>query len=119
MAKVLIVDDEADLREVLIQRLRRSGHTVTGAISAEDGLALASAETFDLILLDVSLPGISGLSAIERFASRTKAPVVIMSGHADSEMAKDALLLGAKAFFPKPPDFAALDLFLKPPPEPI
>ena len=77
-----------------------------GEFSKTESIAIHS--IFDAVLLDIELPGLSGLKAIDAFTSESKAAVFLMTGHSDSEIEKDALLLGAKGFFPKPLDFDAV-----------
>lgn len=107
-ASILIVDDEAAVVDVFTQLLEQSGHRIRGAGSAEEAIALVAKQDFDLIFLDLGLPGISGLEAIAALAAETKAPIIIMTGHADEEVKTDALMLGAKAFLAKPVQLEAL-----------
>lgn len=111
--RVLVVDDEPDIRKVLTAQLKRANCPADTAASAEEALAMLESKAYDLILLDVELPGMTGFQALQAFAGRTKAPVVLMSGHADEEFAKDALLLGAKAMLRKPFDSEQLESLLR------
>lgn len=106
--RLLIVDDEPGILEVLSRLLEAAGHSVRTADSAEAGLAAARAQAFDAVLLDINLPKMTGLRALQEFAACTRAPIIMMTGHADSEIEKDALLLGARALLPKPLDFEKL-----------
>lgn len=105
---LLIVEDDRMNLEVLKRFLGSRGFAVTEAVSAEDALTLLGERSFDGILLDNVLPGMTGLQALGEIAGRTSAPVLVMTGHADEELRKDAMLLGAKAFLYKPFDFALL-----------
>lgn len=106
--RALIVDDEPMVLQLLTRHLERSGFLVSSAESAEQALELLKNAEVDVILLDVSLPGMSGFRAIEAFAEFSKAPVVMISGKADQDAVKDALLLGAKALLAKPLDLETL-----------
>ena len=64
-ATLLVIDDEAVVREVLERLLSRAGYVVTTAENAEDGLERSSAGSFDLILLDLMLPGRDGLDVLD------------------------------------------------------
>lgn len=108
--RILIVDDEAPLRDVFRMFLEEQGYEARTAGSAEDGIAAAAKETFDAILLDNVLPGMTGLRALSELKKR--APVVLMTGHCDEETRRDALLLGAVAVLSKPIDFKVFDEFL-------
>ncbi len=108
-ARLLLVDDEAANREVVSSVLERKGHSIVCAESAEAALELLARERFDLVLLDHVLPGATGTEALRPFLRLTKAPIYLMSGYADPDFRKDALLLGAAGFLPKPLDYPALE----------
>lgn len=103
-ARVLVVDDEKPSVEVIIRYLGAKGHRVVGAGSAEEAEELLRRGAFDFVLLDIVLPGRTGLQALTGFRGLTKAPIHVMSG--DDEARRDALLLGARGFFVKPMDLA-------------
>ena len=67
MAKLLIVEDEADIRELISFNLEMSGYEVEKARDGEEGLALAKSGNFDLIILDLMLPGMDGPESLLRF----------------------------------------------------
>ncbi|MFA6003276.1 MAG: response regulator [Elusimicrobiota bacterium] len=108
MKKILVVDDERLLREILVRRLKLEGYAVFSAGSAEEALDLLKKETVDAVLLDNVLPGMSGLQALEALFRESSAPVVLMTGHFDDDFRTDAMLLGAFAVLSKPLDDAAL-----------
>ncbi|MBI4345801.1 MAG: response regulator [Elusimicrobia bacterium] len=105
---VLVVEDDRVNADVLKRFLSARGFSVTAAESAEDALQLLTAHRFDAILLDNVLPGMTGLQALGEIVARSGAPVLVMTGHADEELKKDALLLGARSFLYKPFDFDLL-----------
>lgn len=107
-ARILVVDDEPASVEILKRYLGAKGHTVAGAGSAEEAVQVLARETFDFVLLDVVLPGKTGLQALAELKRLTKAPIHVMSGQSDDESRKDALVLGADGFFGKPLDLAAI-----------
>jgi two-component system nitrogen regulation response regulator NtrX len=104
MAKdVLIVDDEGNIRRMLRALLEAEGYGVREAGSAEEALAEAEGAPPEVILLDLMLPGMSGLDALPRFAEAAPgAPVVMMSGRATLSDAVAATRMGAFHFFEKP-----------------
>ena len=107
--RVLIVDDDADIRAVLKEYLTAKGFEVAACENAESALVLVLKEKFDAVMLDINLPGLSGLKAIHSFTGEGGGTAVyLMTGHADTELEKDAVLLGAKGFFAKPLDLAAV-----------
>jgi two-component system nitrogen regulation response regulator NtrX len=100
---VLIVDDEGNIRRMLRALLESEGFGVREAPSAEAGIAEAEREAPELILLDLMLPGMSGLDALPRFGSVAPGtPVVMMSGRATLSDAVEATRRGAFHFFEKP-----------------
>jgi len=106
-ATILIVDDEKNIRRTLRMVLEGPGHRVLDAESAEDGLRVLNENEVDLVMLDVRLPGMSGLDALKQIrATRTlqTLPVIMISGHASLPEAVNAVQLGATDFFEKPLD---------------
>ena len=100
---LLIVDDEAGIRESLSSILKDEGYHVEAASSAEEALDRASTGDLDLVLLDVWLPGMDGLEALGRLQAIPRPPAVIMiSGHGTIETAVRATKLGAFDFIEKP-----------------
>ena len=102
-AHLLIVDDEANTLASLARAFRLAGHEATVCDNAGKALDLAKAQNFDVILSDVVMPGKGGLALLEELkAQGVTAPVVMMSGQADIEMAVRATRLGALDFLEKP-----------------
>jgi two-component system, NtrC family, nitrogen regulation response regulator NtrX len=100
---LLIVDDEAGIRESLQSILREEGYHVEAVASGEACLAAVEATGFDLVVLDVWLPGIDGLETLERLLEASVAPMVVMiSGHGNISTAVRATKLGAFDFIEKP-----------------
>jgi len=100
---LLVVDDEAGIRESLSLILRDEGYNVDAVGSAEEALARAASGQLEVILLDVWLPGIDGLEALSRLQAMPRPPAVIMvSGHGTIETAVRATKLGAFDFIEKP-----------------
>src|SRR5229473_6255475 len=100
---LLVVDDEAGIRESLSSILRDEGYHVEAVSSAEEALERAAGGDLEVILLDVWLPGIDGLEALSRLHAIPRAPAVIMiSGHGTIETAVRATKLGAFDFLEKP-----------------
>src|SRR5713101_8584687 len=103
MPSILIVDDEAGIRESLAGVLTDEGYTVSSVESGEACLDVVKKTSFDVILLDIWLPGIDGLEALEKVREFDNPPEVIMiSGHGTIETAVRATKLGAYDFLEKP-----------------
>ena len=100
---VLVVDDEAGVRSSLAGILGDEGYAVETVDSGEAALKALEARRFDLVLLDVWLPGADGLEVLERIRERdAELPVVVISGHGTIETAVKAVRLGAQDFVEKP-----------------
>jgi excisionase family DNA binding protein len=104
---ILVVDDDARLREYLRVNLEMEGYEVIEAGSAEEGLQALEEGPPDLILLDVMMPGVDGWQMLSRVRERhglASIPVVMFSGKVDAEQAAQAEEAGAQAFIGKPFD---------------
>jgi DNA-binding response OmpR family regulator len=102
------VDDEPAAVEILLRFLEAKGHCVEGAGSAEAAVDALRRGTYDFVLLDVVLPGRTGMQALAELKTLTRAPIHVMSGLNDEETRTDILLLGASGFFGKPLDMLAI-----------
>ncbi|MBI2503258.1 MAG: sigma-54-dependent Fis family transcriptional regulator [Candidatus Latescibacteria bacterium] len=101
--KVLMVDDELELLRLSSSILSREGHTVKTAPTADEALRLLEKEEFDVILLDLKMPGMSGLEFLEHFKPKARREeVVILTAYADVESAVKATKLGAYGYVAKP-----------------
>jgi DNA-binding response OmpR family regulator len=101
--KILIVDDEKKIADVLTERLKLRGLDATAVYTGESALALLKKEAFDGLLLDLRLPGIDGIDVLRHTMKRfPEARVVILSGHGTDEDFRTCLKLGAVACFHKP-----------------
>lgn len=111
MPKILIVEDNEPNRQMLVRRLERKGFTMIAAPDGEGGYSLALAEAPDLILMDISLPGMNGWEVIELLkakASTRDIPLIILTAHALVTDRPRALASGCDDYFSKPVDFQRL-----------
>lgn len=114
MHSVLIVDDEAGIRQSLSSVLRDEGYQVAAVGSGEECLTALGKKHFDVVILDIWLPGMDGLHALERIMALEDHPVVIMiSGHGTIETAVRSTKLGAFDFIEKPLSIEKTLLILK------
>jgi two-component system nitrogen regulation response regulator NtrX len=114
MQTILIVDDEADIRKSLRGALEDEGYKVSTAESAESALTELKKRPTELVLLDIWLPGMDGLAALEEIKKMDAAPEVIMiSGHGTIESAVRATKLGAFDFIEKPLSLERLLILIK------
>src|SRR5689334_13184383 len=102
-SRILVIDDEAPIRDSLKMTLEYEGYEFIGAATGQEGLALAEREAPDLVLLDVKMPGMDGIEVLERLRNMNDAlPVVVVSGHGTISTAVEATKKGAFDFIEKP-----------------
>jgi DNA-binding response OmpR family regulator len=100
---ILIIDDEAPLRQTLARILQRAGYDVTTAESGEMGISILSSATFDLVYMDIRMPGMGGLATLKAIhASQPNLPVILFTAQPDMHSAVEALRLGAIDYLLKP-----------------
>ena len=100
---ILVVDDEAGIRSTLVEILREEGWDAEAVTSGEECLGAAAEKPYDLVILDVWLPGLDGLEILRRLKEHDSSPAVILiSGHATIETAVKGTKLGAFDFLEKP-----------------
>lgn len=111
MSKILIVEDNEPNREMLSRRLERKGFSVVAAPDGEEGYAMARSETPDLILMDISLPGMDGWQVIELLKAEPATrdiPTIVLTAHALVTDRSRAVEVGCNDYFSKPFDFQLL-----------
>lgn len=111
---VMVVDDDAGFVETLADILRTKGYHVASAYSGEEAVAMVRANGFDVILMDVRMPGLSGVEALR--AIKAVAPqmhVIMMTAFSNKQAMEDAEGLGALAVLPKPLDMGRVLILLE------
>lgn len=107
MAYLLVIDDEEAICWGFTRLGEEMGHEVTSASSAERGIELAERRSPDLLVLDIRLPGMSGLEAMESLQAATDgAPIIVITAHGDLETAVEAIRQGAFDYIAKPFELA-------------
>jgi diguanylate cyclase (GGDEF)-like protein len=107
--RLLIVDDISDNRNILVRRFERRGFDVTEAESGLVAIDLIERESFDVVLLDVMMPGIDGIETLKRIRvlkSASALPIIMVTARSESANIVDALEQGANDYVTKPVDFA-------------
>jgi two-component system response regulator HydG len=103
MARILVIDDDAAVRESIERMLRSAGYTVRSVGSGEEGFALARAGAFDVVLSDMRMPGLSGIDVLRKLREqRVDSVFIIMTGFGTIDTAVEAMQLGAVDFVQKP-----------------
>ncbi|HEA84653.1 MAG TPA: response regulator [Candidatus Wildermuthbacteria bacterium] len=104
MAKVLVIEDDTFLRELIVQKLDQGGYDIAEAVDGEEGVKQAKAEKPDIILLDLILPGIDGFEVLRQLKedeTLSSIPVLILSNLGQKEDIEKGMKLGAKDFLIK------------------
>lgn len=100
--RVLVVDDSAEARDLARRALEREGIEVDAAAGGDEAIAVAARNPPDLVLLDLEMPGMSGLEVLTRLRRAGAVPVIVLSGHAGESERVLALELGADDYVVKP-----------------
>jgi DNA-binding response OmpR family regulator len=101
-SRVLVVDDEPTVRDVVVQYLRRDGHEVTEAVDGHQALELLASSAPDLVVLDLMLPGVDGLEILRRLRATSDVPVIMLTALSEEVDRVTGLELGADDYVVKP-----------------
>jgi two-component system, NtrC family, nitrogen regulation response regulator NtrX len=102
-SRILVIDDEAAIRDSLKMTLEYAGYEFLGAATGQEGLAVAEREAPDIVLLDIKMPGMDGMEVLSRLRQMNETtPVVMISGHGTTSTAVEAIKRGAADFLDKP-----------------
>jgi DNA-binding response OmpR family regulator len=102
MPRVLLIDDDKRLHELLTTYLEQNGFAVTGAPDGQRGLSALDAEPFDVVLLDVMMPGMDGLEVCRRIRAKSRVPILMLTAKGDETDRVVGLELGADDYIAKP-----------------
>jgi two-component system NtrC family response regulator len=110
-AKILVVDDEPEICEVISHYLGKKNYEVITATSAKEAMAKFSSEKPALILLDIRMPDMDGVECLKELKKMNKdIPVIMVSAVTDLDKAKETMKLGATDYLAKPIGFEALEM---------
>ena len=101
-AKILLVEDEEKIARFVELELQHEGYTVTKAVDGRAGLELAESGDFDLLLLDIMLPGLSGLEVLRRLRKESRLPVILLTARDEVADKVSGLDMGADDYITKP-----------------
>lgn len=108
-AKVLLVDDEEDFTKALAQRLEVRGLRVKTVNCGQDAVQVVGEQSFDVIILDLAMPGMDGLETLRKIKSEhLDAEIIMLTGHASIKSSVEAMKIGAEDLMEKPVDLSAL-----------
>ena len=107
--KILLVDDEPDVTRILSKRLGRRGYECQAASNGQEAVDAMAQFAFGVIIMDVKMPVMDGMSALQIIHSRwPKTQIILLSGHADMQLAVQAMSEGAFGYLMKPVDIDEL-----------
>ncbi|MDJ1156806.1 response regulator transcription factor [Chelatococcus sp. SYSU_G07232] len=108
--RILLVEDTRDVGEAIVARLTRCGHAVDWEMDGQAAAEILDFTAYDLVILDIMLPGIDGFSILQRLrAARNDTPVLVLTARSEVEDRVSALDLGADDYLVKPFDFRELE----------
>lgn len=102
MGNILIVEDDANIRKLVVVNLEKRGYKLSEAVDGNEAMLLFRQYPFDLVLLDLVLPGISGVDVCTWIRSRSDTPIIVLSGLKDEGLKVTALDAGADDYITKP-----------------
>jgi DNA-binding NtrC family response regulator len=112
--RVLVADDEKNLRELLVRELVRKGHAVTGVPDGQAALERLKEEIPDVLLLDMKMPRLEGIEVMRALQRYPEAPqVIVMTGFQEVSTAVEAMKLGAYDYLTKPARIEELDILIR------
>ena len=112
--RVLVADDEKNLRELLVRELLRKGHAVSGVADGRAALERLKDEVPDVLLLDMKMPHVEGIEVLRELQDFPEAPqVIVMTGFQEVSTAVEAMKLGAYDYLTKPARIEELDILIR------
>ncbi len=112
--RVLVADDEKNLRELLVRELARKGHVVAGVPDGRAALDHLAEEIPDVLLLDMKMPRVEGIEVLRALQEQPEAPqVIVMTGYQEVSTAVEAMKLGAYDYLTKPARIEELDILIR------
>ncbi len=111
MAKILLLDDEQQIRRAVELQLKKDGHEVVSCVNGQEGLDCLNRESFDLIITDLQMPEVSGIELLASLNEQNRSiPAIVLTGFASVESAVEAIKLGALDYITKPPQLDEISL---------
>ncbi|MBZ0255725.1 sigma-54 dependent transcriptional regulator, partial [bacterium] len=113
-AHILVVDDDETMAKTLTRALKSQGHECDSALSAEQGLSMVHENRYDLVLTDLVMPGVDGITLVRSIKSYDpNIPIILMTGYASVDNAVEAMKAGAFHYLTKPVRLQELQIFVE------
>lgn len=109
MKKILIVEDDNDINAMIKEHLEKRGYACTSAFSGTEALLLVKADSFDLMILDLMLPGLPGQEVLAKLRETIQVPVIVLSAKDELDTKVDLLTIGANDYMTKPFELKELE----------
>jgi len=107
--KILLIDDEGEFVSTLAERLELRGYAAKTSEDGESGISMIESEAFDIVILDLMMPGLSGLETLRQIKIiNSKLPVILLTGHGSTKEGMEGMRLGAFDYLMKPLDISEL-----------
>lgn len=107
--KLLVVDDEKDFVEMFSLRLEEAGHSVSSVFTGKDCLSVLKKNDFDVVILDIKMPGMDGIDTLREIKQKHPiVEVILLTGHGSVDTAVDGMKMGAFDYLLKPANFGDL-----------
>ena len=111
MAKILVLDDDQQIKRAVELQLKKDGHDVVSCGNGKEGLDVIARESFDLLITDLQMPEMNGIELLESLSEKKiLLPTIVLTGFASVETAVEAMKLGASDYITKPPQLAEISL---------
>lgn len=108
MKKILVVEDDNSINNLIQDALKKEGHEVVAAYSGTEAMLRSDTESYDLVVLDLMLPGASGDEFMKHLRKKSNTPVIVLSARDDIDIKVELLSLGANDYMTKPFDIKEL-----------
>lgn len=112
--KILIIDDEVVFSDNMVKLLNTRGYQASAVNGGEEGLRVLEKEAFDVVVLDLKMPGMNGIETLKKIKeSGCPAQVILLTGHGSVDSAMESVRLGAFDYLPKPCEVEELSEMIK------
>lgn len=102
MSRILVVEDDSNINDMICESCQRQGYECASAFSGTEALLRLETESFDLVILDLMLPGMPGAAVVEKIREDSTVPIIVLSARDELDTKVDLLTLGANDYMTKP-----------------